>query len=57
MLEFAAGQSQATVSVEILDDDVVEVTEQFNGILSIPSPGVMLGVDTAIVDIVDDTGM
>lgn len=56
VLNFDPGQTQETVLVEILDDDVVEVTEEFEAVLSSPSAGVSLGVSLATVEILDVTG-
>ncbi len=55
-LEFVAGQNQVVVVVDTLSDDAVEDVETFNALLSGPSEGVMLGVDSATVEITDTTG-
>ena len=54
MVTFSAGQSRASVSVPIIDDDVVEMTEIFTGSLSAVTESVMIGVDTADVTIIDN---
>lgn len=55
-LELVAGQNQVVVVVDTLYDDAVEDVETFNALLSGPSEGVMLGVDSATVEITDTTG-
>ena len=56
ILEFTAGETSRTVQVAILADTVVEDTETFNALLTSPSAGATLGVDTAMVSITDATG-
>ena len=54
MVTFSAGQSRASVSVPIIDDDVVEMTEMFTGSLSAVTESVIIGADTADVTIIND---
>ena len=54
MVTFSAGQSRASVSVQIIDDDVVEMTEIFTGSLSAVTESVIIGADTADVTIIND---
>ena len=55
-LLFAYDESQKTVSVVLINDDTVEITETFLGTISLPDnePGVVLGQDTATYAIIDD---
>ena len=54
MVTFSAGQSNASVSVPIMDDDVIEMTEVFTGSLSAVTESVMIGADTADITIIDN---
>ena len=56
---FLAGQRTASVSIPIINDMLVEPTEDFSAVLTIPptatSQGITKGAaDTATIDIVDD---
>ena len=56
-IDFAAGETQLSFEVTILDDEVFEVTESFTAVLSNPTGGLSLGADsTATVNIADDGG-
>ncbi len=55
ILTFGPGETQKTITVQILDDNLIESTENFFVVLSNPGPGVGLGSgSTATVDIADD---
>ena len=54
MVTFSAGETRASVSVQIIDDDVVEMTEVFTGSLSAVTESVIIGADTADVTIIND---
>ena len=54
MVIFSAGETRASVSVQIIDDDVVEMTEVFTGSLSAVTESVIIGADTADVTIIND---
>ena len=54
MVTFSAGETRASVSVQIIDDDVVEMTEVFTGSLSAVTESVMIETDTADVTIIND---
>ena len=51
---FLAGEIRAPVSVPIIDDDVVEMTEIFTGSLNAVTESVIVGADTADVTIIND---
>ena len=51
---FSAEQSRASVSVPIIDDGVIEMTEVFTGSLSAVTETVMIGANTADVTIIDN---
>ena len=56
---FLAGQTTATVTIPINDDDICEVTEDFSAVLTIPTDASSLGVnkgmdDTASINIEDN---
>ena len=51
---FSAEQSRASVSVPIIDDGVVEMTDVFTGSLSAVTETVMIGANTADVTIIDN---
>ena len=51
---FLAGETRASVSVPIIDDDMVEMTEIFTGSLSAVTESVIIGADTADVTIIND---
>ena len=51
---FDPDQTSATYSVPILNDDIVESTENFAALLGTTESGVNIGDGTAIVDILDD---
>ena len=54
---FAAGETQSSFDVTILDDNIAEPLEMFTAVLSNPSQGLMLGGDIiATVNIEDDEG-
>ena len=55
-LLFASDESQKTVSIALVNDNTVEITETFLGSISLPAnePGVLLGQDTATYIIIDD---
>ncbi|MGI8819956.1 MAG: Calx-beta domain-containing protein [Chthoniobacterales bacterium] len=54
-LTFGPGETQKTITVQILDDNLIESTENFFISLSNPGPGAGLGAaSTATVDIADD---
>ena len=54
---FAAGETQSSFDVVILDDEVAEQPESFTASLSNPIQGLMLGGDIiATVNIEDDEG-
>ena len=56
MVTFSAGQSNASVSVPISNDNVIEDSEMFSGSLSAVTENVDIGADTANVTIMDDDG-
>ena len=56
MVTFSAGQSSASVSVPITNDNVIEATEMFSASLTAVSENVEIGADTADVTIIDDDG-
>ena len=56
-LTFAAGETDETVSVTILDDDVAEITEMFRLKLSNPSGNARVGDDIAVATILDDDSL
>ncbi len=55
---FEPGQSTQTVSVPLFNDDVYELSEEFNGRLSLEagSSGIMINQDSAVATIADDDG-
>ena len=55
---FTAGTTEQFVEVMLVDDNIVEGDELFEGLLSLPvgSTGVVLGVDQATATIQDDDG-
>ena len=55
-MTFTAGQTVATVSVSITDDNIVEDTEMFTATLSTTDSNVMFGEDTASITVLDDDG-
>ena len=56
MVTFSAGQSSASVSVPITNDNVIEVSEMFSASLTAVTGDVEIGADTADVTIIDDDG-
>ena len=54
VVTFSAGQSRASVSVPIIDDILVEMTEVFTGSLSAVTESVVIGEDTADVTIIEN---
>ena len=54
MVTFSAGQTRASVSVPIIDDILIEMTEVFTGSLSTVTGNVVIGADTADVIIVEN---
>ena len=56
MVTFSAGQSNASVSVPITNDNVIEDSEMFSGSLAAVTENVDTGADTANVTIMDDDG-
>ena len=56
MVTFSAGQSSASVSVPVTNDNVIEASEMFSGSLSAVTENVDIGADTATVTIMDDDG-
>ena len=54
MVTFSAGQTRASVSVPIIDDFLVEMTEVFTATLSAVSGNVVIGADTADVTIIEN---
>ena len=56
MVTFSAGQSSASVSVPITNDNVIEATEMFSASLTAVSENIEIGADTADVTIIDDDG-
>ena len=56
-LTFAAGQTDKTVVVYLVDDDVVEDTETFRLRLSNPSSNATVGNDSAVATIFDDDAL
>ena len=50
---FLAGESRASVSVPIINDILVEMTEVFTATLSGVTESVIIGADTADVTIID----
>ena len=54
MVTFSAGESRASVSVPIINDILVEMTEVFTATLSAVSGNVVIGADTADVTIIND---
>ena len=53
-LTFAAGQTENTVTVDLVDDDIAEDTETFRLRLSNPSSNAVLGDDSATAAVLDD---
>ena len=58
-MTFSAGETTATVTIPITDDDIAEGTEDFTRVLTIPTDASSLGVnkgaaDTASIDIEDN---
>lgn len=54
-LSFAAGETSQSVTIPILDDDIVEGSETFTLLLSNPSSGVDIGIPgTAAISILDN---
>ena len=53
---FQPGETQQGVLVSTLTDSEAEATESFIAMLSSASPGASIGVDTAVVNIIDETG-
>ena len=56
-LTFAAGQTAATVTVDLVDDDIVEDTETFRLRLSNPSSNATVGNDSAVATVLDDDAL
>ena len=56
-LTFAAGEEAKTVSVPLVNDDVVEDVETFRLVLSSPSSNAELGDPEASVLVIDDDGL
>ena len=59
LLTFGPSSRRSEIPVAIFNDNVYELTEKFDGILSLPGnpvPGVALLPDTAQVIISDDDG-
>ena len=56
MVTFSAGQSNASVSVPITNDNVIEDSEMFSGSLSAVTENVDIVADSANVTIMDDDG-
>ena len=56
MVTFSAGQSNASVSVPITNDNVIEDSEMFSGSLSAVTENVDIVAHTANVTIMDDDG-
>ena len=55
VVPFADGQIEATVTIDIVDDDIVEGDETVNLTLSDPTDGATLGAqDTAVLTIIDN---
>ena len=59
LVTFSAGETTATVTVPINDDDIAEPTENFTAVLTIPAVASARGVtkgaaDTASIDIADN---
>ena len=55
-MTFEPGVTRASVTVPIINDNVVEEEESFNGRLHSTEPDISIGEDTAIVTIEDDDG-
>ena len=55
---FTAGTTEQFVEVMLVDDNILEGDEDFEGLLSLPvgSTGVVLGMDQATATIQDDDG-
>ena len=55
---FAAGTTEQFLEVMLVDDNIVEGVEEFEGVLSLApgSTGVVLGMDQATATIQDDDG-
>jgi hypothetical protein len=52
---FGPGETRRTITVQILDDNLIESTENFSVVLSNPGPGASLGTaSSATIDIADD---
>ena len=58
LVTFAAGETEQFVDVMLLDNDVVEGEQMFQGLLVLPagSVGVILGADEATASISDNDG-
>ena len=59
MLTFGPNSNRSEILVTIVDDNVYELTEKFNGVLSFPGdpvPRVTLSPNSADVTILDDDG-
>ena len=58
LLTFNAATRSIQVEVELIDDNVFERDEDFNGVLSLvsSSPSVTIGPDNALATIEDDEG-
>ena len=56
MVTFEAGVTQTTVSVPIIDDNVVENNEMFTTSLSSTEANVMISEGTATVTVLDNDG-
>ena len=56
MVTFSDGQSSASVSVPITNDNVIEASEMFSGSLSAVTENVDIRSDTANVTVMDDDG-
>ena len=53
-LQFTSDDRDQDVAVTIINDDIVENTERFNGMLSTIDRAVILGPDRATVEIIED---
>ncbi len=51
---FAPGQSEQTVNVTLINDDILEVVESFTGTLSTSMDQVVIDVDSTTISITDD---
>ncbi len=53
-MTFAPGQSEQTVNVTLINDDVLEITKSFTGTLSTSMDQVVVDVDSTTISITDD---